>query len=181
MSALVEDFLALDREAFLAAHPDALMVVDNPGEEGENASFQTLAAGGSGDTSSARHGRLLERLGAARWAFVLERDENKFASMRTVGRDANSDVRLNVPSVSKFHAYFTHVARESAWYLADANSSNGTFLNGAELPPSHGKVRLDCGATLRFGPDVTAAFYDAEGFWQMLEQRMTETPERLGD
>ena len=88
--------------------------------------------------------------------------------MITVGRAANNGMRINVGSVSKFHAYFTHVARDKCWYLADAHSSNGTFINGKELPPSHGKTRLENGSILRFGPDVTAQYFEAEGVWEML-------------
>ncbi len=170
---LIDDFLSLEREGFLGKHPTALLLVDNPGEDEENASFQTLA---SAEPGSAKE-RLLGRLGTGRWAFRLSTDANKFASMITVGRAAGSGMRLNVPSVSKFHAYLTHVARDDCWYLADANSSNGTFVDGEELPPSHGKLRLKNGAMLRFGPDVTAQYYEAAGLWQMLHERLGETPE----
>ena len=159
---------AADCDAFVAAHPDAVLLVDNPGMGDENASFQTLAHNPKADTASAARNRLLERLG--KWTFVL-RKKNRFASMITVGRAASSDLRLNVASVSKFHAYLTHVAREKCWYLADANSSNGTFISGRELPPSHGKVKLENGSTLRFGPDVTCQFYDAAGIWTELNSR----------
>lgn len=172
VTTLVEDFLALEREEFLAKHPHAMLLVDNPGEQTENASFQTLSTAGQADKE-----KLLNRLGTARWAFLLKREPNKFASMVTIGRAAGSGMRLNVPSVSKFHAYLTHVARDSCWYLADANSSNGTFIDGTDLPPSHGKVALKSGSMLRFGPDVTAQFFDAAGIWTMLHQRLAETPD----
>lgn len=176
MSLLLESYLSKDKEQFLTDHPEALVVIDNPGQNLENATFATIAKS-PGDTSSSHHEKLLERLG--RWAFLLKR-KSKFASMITVGRDSKSDMRLNVPSVSKFHAYFTYVARDKSWYLADANSSNGTFINGDELPPSHGKVKLENGAMLRFGPDVTAQFYDASGVWEMLNQRVSDTPSKGG-
>jgi hypothetical protein len=177
LEVLIEACLTQEQGDFVEAHPDALVLVDNPGEDVENASFQTLAVGGpSGDSSTVRD-KLLARLGSARWVFVLKRDKNKFASMVTVGRDAKSDMRVNVPSVSKFHAYFTHVARDENWYLADANSSNGTFMDGKELPPSHGKVQLKSGTVLRFGPDVTAQFYLSADLWVMLRDRAAETPE----
>lgn len=173
MSLLLEDFLSQEKEQWLKEHPEALLVIDSPGEEEESAFFQTISKA-PGDTSSSHHEKVLERVG--RWAFTL-RKKSKFASMITIGRDSKSDLRLNVGSVSKFHAYFTYVARDRCWYLADANSSNGTFINGNELPPSHGKIKLENGAMLRFGPDVTAKFYDATGMWEMLHQRTSDTPE----
>lgn len=172
MSKLLESFLGLDRDGFLAEHPYSLVVTDNPGETVDNVDFHTIASD-PGAESGTDHARLLERVG--KWAFLL-RKKGRFASMLTVGRAANSDLRLNVPSVSKFHAYFTHVAREKSWYLSDANSSNGTFVAGKEIPPSHGKVKLEPGQTLRFGPDVTCQFLTAEALWNMFSERVTDTP-----
>lgn len=174
LSVLIEACLSQARETFVESRPNALLLVDNPGHDVENASFQTLAAG-SRTGADAIHDRVLQRLGSARFVCVLKRPENKFAAMLTLGRAANNEIRLNVPSVSKFHAYFTHVAREGCWYLADANSSNGTFLDGKELPPSHGKVKLLDGAMLRFGPDVTAQFFTAAGLWERVNSQDTQS------
>jgi hypothetical protein len=172
LSILVEAVLAQSREAFLEKHPEALILLDNPGDDAENASFQTIDVAGSG-TSTAEGDKAVARLrqrGA--YVFVLKRQKKKFASMVTVGRAANNAMRLNIGSVSKFHAYFTHVARDKCWYLADAHSSNGTFIDGKELPPSHGKQKLENGSTLRFGPDVTAQYFDAAGLWDQLHERV---------
>jgi hypothetical protein len=170
LESLVEDFLALDRDAFLAKHPDDVIVFDELAL-GEDPGFQTLAKKPPGKDGAVRGARekLLDRLGETRWVFPLKKPTNKFAAMITIGRAANNALRLNVPSVSKFHAYLTHVAREGAWYVADANSSNGTFLEGQDLPPSHGKVKLEAGSALRFGPDVTGRFYDAAAVWELLQ------------
>lgn len=173
LESLVEDFLAVAQGEFLERHPDAVLVFDELAI-GDDPGFQTLAKkpGPPGDAStrSARD-RLLDRLQGdegKKWVFPLKRGA-KFASMITIGRAANNALRLNVPSVSKFHAYFTYVARDKAWYLADANSSNGTFIDGQDLPPSHGKVPLKSGASLRFGPDVTARFYEPAALWELLQ------------
>lgn len=172
MSKLFESFLSLSKEQFLEKHDLPVVVTDNPGENLENAHFHTITSPTDGGTT-AEHTRVLQRMG--KWAFMLKK-KGRFASMLTVGRAANSDLRLNVPSVSKFHAYFTHVARDKAWYLSDANSSNGTFVGGKEIPPSHGKVKLEDGVTLRFGPDVTCQFFTPGGIWQMFSDRITDTP-----
>ncbi len=176
LAVLVEDFVRLDRDAWLAAHPDAMIVFDELGPSDETAGFQTLNVGGKQKKPAAEgepqdeQARILGRLDTKRFVFPLRKQADKFACMITVGRVATNTLRLNIASVSKFHAYLTHVAREDAWYLADANSSNGTFLDGAELPPSHGKVPLRSGAHLRFGPDVTGNFYTAAGFWDLLQR-----------
>lgn len=110
---LIEDYLALARDAYLEAHPDSVLLVDNPGDDEDNASFQTISRVPGQQSDSEK---LLGRLGQARFAFLLKTEKKKFASMITVGRGAGSGVRLNVPSVSKFHAYLTHVARDGCWY-----------------------------------------------------------------
>ena len=167
---MIQLFLEGDQEAFLEAYPYPVIITDDPGEEGEDASFHTIAKLPDSTTSAGEKAdRVLAQVG--RWAFQL-RKKSRFASMVTLGRAANSDIRVNISSVSKFHAYFTHVARESAWYVSDANSSNGTFLDGAELPSSHGKVKLEDGSLLRFGPDITCQFFSPEGLWTCFETRI---------
>ncbi|RMG15631.1 MAG: FHA domain-containing protein [Planctomycetota bacterium] len=168
LKALVEAVMSQDKETWLEKHPDAFLILDNPGDGVENASFQTIDAGRA-KSGGGKAEEILRKLSAAgSYVFLLRREKNKFASMITVGRAANNALRLNVGSVSKFHAYFTYVARDGCWYLADAHSSNATFVDGKELPPSHGKQPVRSGSVLRFGPDVTAQFFDAEGFWDML-------------
>lgn len=172
LSQVVEEH-GLDKAAFLRAFPHALLVLDDIGEpDSEVGQFHTIAA--KVQDEEAQGAALTKLLGklpggsSQKWLAALDNRAKKFACILTVGRAANSDMRVNIPSLSKFHAYFTHVAKDGCWYLADANSSNGTFINGKELPSSHGKVRLDNGAFIRFGPDVTAHFYTSEAFWELL-------------
>jgi hypothetical protein len=171
LESLIEDFLALDRTAFLEKHPDAVIVFDdlNLGAE-VGGTFQTLAKKPEkhGNTTRGAREKLLDRL-EGKWVFPLRKKDDKFACMITIGRAANNVMRLNVASVSKFHAYFTHVARDKGWYIADANSSNGTFIDGQDLPPSHGKIPLKNGMSMRFGPDVTGRFYDCNALYDLLQ------------
>ena len=167
----VEPLAELDREAFMEQVKEPVVVFDEIGEESREGQFQTIntAPDKIGPTAAnGDEGDLLSQ-GASKWACKLVTG-SKFACILTLGRAANNNLRINVPSLSKFHAYFTYVAKEKAWYLADANSSNGTFLNGQELPPSHGKVKLENGALMRFGPDITARFLDPDGLWEKLHK-----------
>jgi hypothetical protein len=119
-----------------------------------------------------KHAELAKKLGDAKTGMyvcpLVKRDVNKFASMITLGRSANNDVRINLPSVSKFHAYFTHVQSNNTWYVADANSSNGTFVNGERLKGDKGRTKLANGAAIRFGSDVVARFFDSASFYEFL-------------
>jgi len=172
---IIERFLELDQAAFLEAYPYPVVITEEPGggDEGD-AQFHTINSRPDSSVSpGGKADKILAQVG--RWAFQL-RKKSRFASMVTLGRAAGSDIRINISSVSKFHAYFTHVAREQAWYLSDANSSNGTFLAGQELPASHGKVKLEDGMMLRFGPDVTCQFFSADGLWSYFKERFSDMP-----
>lgn len=179
---IVEDFVNHDRKTFISGHPDPVILFDELGApSGPEAGFQTLTKqvrDTPADSPKSAREKILSRLeGGQRVVCPLRRQSDKFASMITVGRAANNVLRLNVASVSKFHAYITHVARENCWYIADANSSNGTFIDGNELPPSHGKVPLKSGSTLRFGPDCTGQFFTADGLWELLHGALGESGE----
>lgn len=174
LSQVVEQH-GLDHDSFMGAFPHALLVLDEIGDaDSEVGQFQTIAAKVEPEPAGPQGRALTKLLGklpggsGQKWVAPLDNRAKKFACILTVGRAANSDMRINVPSLSKFHAYFTHVAKDGCWYLADANSSNGTFINGRELPTSHGKVRLENGSFIRFGPDVTGHFYEAQAFWELL-------------
>ena len=73
---------------------------------------------------------------------------NPFANMITIGRAANNDIVLAEGSVSKFHAFLR--TTEGGLLLVDADSSNGTYVNGTRLDPQRAR-RLNPGDTLRFG------------------------------
>jgi hypothetical protein len=176
VSDMIEQFLELDKAAFLEAFPYPVVITDEPGsgdEADEDAHFHTIGARPETGSPGGKADKVLAQIG--RWAFQL-RKKSRFASMVTLGRAAGSDIRINISSVSKFHAYFTHVAREQSWYLSDANSSNGTFLAGQELPASHGKVKLEDGTMVRFGSDVTCQFFSSEGLWDFLRERLSDMP-----
>jgi hypothetical protein len=55
-----------------------------------------------------------------------------FLDRISIGRGPNCDIVLRDPSVSKLHGHFHDVTSESAVFT-DANSSNGTRLDGAAV------------------------------------------------
>lgn len=55
------------------------------------------------------------------------------APVTTIGRDLDNHVVLADPTVSSRHAVLNR--RDSAWWLEDLRSTNGTYLNGARLEP----------------------------------------------
>jgi pSer/pThr/pTyr-binding forkhead associated (FHA) protein len=67
---------------------------------------------------------------------------------RVIGRSDDCDLVVRDPSVSREHAALHR--RRDGWYVADLESTNGTFVNGwrvsAPVPVSVGDV-LTVGAT----------------------------------
>lgn len=61
-------------------------------------------------------------------------ESNPFPERVSIGRAPNCDVVIRDPSVSKLHGHFRDVRRESAWFT-DAQSSNGTLVDGTLIQP----------------------------------------------
>jgi len=71
-----------------------------------------------------------------------------------IGRDAEADVHIAHISVSRRHAVIEH-STEGTW-LIDADSTNGTWINGQRLV---GSRALSDGDQIRLG-EVELRFYD---------------------
>ncbi|MGO4260022.1 GAF domain-containing protein [Lysobacter sp. TAB13] len=69
-----------------------------------------------------------------------------------IGRDADCDLRIEHPTVSRSHAELRHDA--DGWHLLDMGSKNGSHVDGIEISDTH-LDRSDC--WLRFG-DVLCEF-----------------------
>ncbi len=109
--------------------------------------------------------------GGVPMAAVVEKTrENVFKERVTVGRTGNNDLKLDDPSVSRFHAWLEPLG--PAWNLVDAGSRNGTYVAGRRLA-ARIPARLGNAAAVRVGA-VHLTFYTAEGFLQFLEQRAQE-------
>lgn len=80
----------------------------------------------------------------------------------TLGRAANNDIMLDDPTVSRFHAALQKEERTGVWYLQDAESQNGTFVDEARVDPRI-PAPLASGAKLRLG-DVRVHFLLPEAF-----------------
>jgi Nif-specific regulatory protein len=63
----------------------------------------------------------------------------------SLGRDTDCDIVLVDPLCSRVHAEV--VREEDGWWIGDADSRNGTFVNGQKID----RARLDAGAHIRVG------------------------------
>jgi len=85
--------------------------------------------------------------------FMVEKGpatNNPFAMGVTVGRVESNDIVVDDGSVSRFHAWLQKDERTQAWSLTDAESKNGTWVDGVQLAGKK-RVTLRDGASLNFG------------------------------
>jgi len=66
----------------------------------------------------------------------------------TIGRDPACDIRLNDPTVSRYHAWLTQEGGH--WYVSDTGSANGTLVNNKILETNE-RVELKDGDEIEFG------------------------------
>ncbi len=82
---------------------------------------------------------------------------NPFAMGVTIGRVGTNDIVINDSSISRFHAFLQHDPGRDVWSLSDADSQNGTSVDGVRVLPGHRKVLAD-GQRVQLG-DVTVRFF----------------------
>lgn len=107
------------------------------------------------------------------WILRLRPRDPGAGAAVTLGRDAACDVVVDDATVSLVHARFTVEADDDEdgdgrrFLVADAGSSNGTFVDGA--PVRDRPAPVDDQASLRFGPRAKFQFFTASGFFQFLD------------
>ena len=152
--------------AFAAEHPYLWLVRELRAAPGGDVSFATafvpegaLRPGGEG---------LLQRVAQAPADFgffpLRKTDKNPWKDKLLVGRATNNDVVVRDASVSKVHARITQ--REGAWTLSDARSTNGTWVDGVQLPAG-GAAPLRAGGTVKLG-GVSCSVLDSEAVHRAL-------------
>jgi hypothetical protein len=128
-------------------------------------------------------GRADQRVERLNWALRGDRyfvmplrkrtDDATFLDRVSVGRATNKDIVLRHPSVSKFHAWF-EMDDTNALYLADADSTNGSFLNAKKLPPRE-LLRVNSADQVTFG-SIECLACDPADFWRAVRNTSTKHP-----
>jgi FHA domain len=80
----------------------------------------------------------------------LQHPNNPFAMGITVGRIDSNDIVIDDESISRFHAFFQFDERKKLWILVDAESRNGSLINGRKLTLNEKGIVSD-EAHLQFG------------------------------
>ncbi len=138
LETLMRDF-ARDRERFVARHPHAVLM-----------------------WAPAKKGDFIEKTHVAKIPTEPVRGEpvavevvkgvvNGFPFGVTIGHAENNDIVLTNQHVSRFHAYIKQGPKGAT--LVDADSTNGTFLDGVRLQPTK-PTPLPPEAHISFGGEV---------------------------
>jgi pSer/pThr/pTyr-binding forkhead associated (FHA) protein len=64
--------------------------------------------------------------------FISEQTLSK--ELTTIGRSENSDLPVDNPGVSRIHCQIKFVKKTDTYLIHDNGSSNGTFVNGEQIP-----------------------------------------------
>lgn len=94
---------------------------------------------------------------------ICKRSPVSFLHHVSVGRARNHDIVLRHRSVSKFHAWL-EVSQDVRLFVKDCDSSNHTFINGAQVGD---RQEVRPGDTLRFG-SVEGRVCTSEGLWRLM-------------
>jgi pSer/pThr/pTyr-binding forkhead associated (FHA) protein len=158
----------LTKNAFTTRFPHPFLVEEKlvEAQEQDEPAFATFQA-----TAAELESLLNKELPAAKvQVFPLtKRSSGKFEGMINIGRSMNNDVVLASGAVSKLHAYVRYSPSEQAFFLTDAKSTNGTFINGKRLEPQE-KQRLYDGDCVLFTPQFRFRFYTSPAFHDYLTE-----------
>ena len=158
----LQQFQTLSPDAFLATFQHPVLVRHGPpGERQDSKTFHTEVAKSLEDLVDA------EDQTSAPEVISIEKQQAVFETMITCGRAKNNDIVIQEVGLSRFHAWFSYRASDKRWCVADATSSNGTFVNGNRLEPDKPQP-LNDGDRIGFSPQVLFRFFSPRGFREML-------------
>jgi hypothetical protein len=100
---------------------------------------------------------------------LIKKGSDSFLGNINIGRTPNCDLVIKNTAVSKFHAYIAKDIKSGSYYISDADSTNGTYVNDIKIKSNVKKILYD-GDTISFGRQVNISFYTPEGCYDLLEQ-----------
>ena len=129
IEALAEDARNLTPENFEARHGSGFLMVSAAGGRDPGGSTSThLFLDGVDDDAGGR------TAGLAVVVYPLRSRAGSEGHLVTIGREAQHDVVIADPSVSRSHA-FVKCEADGTFLLQDMGSTNGSSVNGTSVPP----------------------------------------------
>jgi pSer/pThr/pTyr-binding forkhead associated (FHA) protein len=172
----LKEIAQLGREQYLAKYLHPILLIEQVTDEEDSSplddfKFATQRLPPKSDTNKQSNiEEIAEKIQSSTpnlAVLIVEKRDSKFQSIITLGRAPKSDLLINVASVSKFHCYFTHNAREDIWHISDADAANGTYLDGDRLE-ANTKAKLEDGAAVRLGIHVRGRFFYPNAFYDYI-------------
>jgi hypothetical protein len=109
------------------------------------------------------------------WVIPLKkRSKEVLGDAISLGRSGDQDILIDHDAVSKHHCDFLLSADDVR--IADANSTNGTFVNGTRLTP-RASVPLKPGDRIGFGEVLVFYFFPAPELYDLLFSKKPGPPE----
>ncbi len=94
-------------------------------------------------------GKRLTNVGRKNMKFLVHGGKKvRLADIMTIGRDRGNAITIDDPLVSRVHCTIRRI--RTGWYIEDAGSRNGTWLNGRKLKPGKA-VRLTPDDVIKLG------------------------------
>ena len=174
MSKRIKDFLKIvesfDEDGFVALNPHPVLLELKPesediGETTPGRRYATMLIDAAPPPGFSREMQFNPEKEVIE---IKNREGSLFTGMINVGRSSNNDIVLNFYAISKFQAYFTQGA-DGEMNLCDAESTNGTSVNGVPLVPNT-PVVLKNGDNLLFAGFLAFVYHDAHAFYRLLKK-----------
>ena len=71
---------------------------------------------------------------------LIKKGTDSFQGNINIGRTSNCDVAINNQAISKFHAFVSRDRKSGSYYICDADSTNGTYVNDVKLHTNEKKI-----------------------------------------
>jgi hypothetical protein len=159
----------LSREDFAKQnnHPFLVFDMEHTEDQSSRHSFDTKRV--QSDHLASLMKQSLLRTVSSKVIKLVKKGTNLFRGYVNVGRTPNCDIVINNPAISKFHAYFAKDIKDGSYYIIDADSTNGTYVNDVKVEPNARKPLHD-GDKISFGHQINLSFYTPEGCYDLLKQ-----------
>ena len=94
-------------------------------------------------------GKRLSRIPKAELRFLVHDGRKvRLCDEMTIGRDRDNTIVINDPLVSRIHCIVRRI--RTSWYVEDAESTNGTWVNGKRISPGKA-VRIGADDAVKLG------------------------------
>lgn len=156
----VQTFASLTQDEFLARVTEPHLYFANLPELEETDNFKTirLTPGKNAPHDLGKQGILTVKKATG---------SNAFGMMITMGRAKNNDLVIPDQRMSKFHCYFRRLGEQ--WSLTDANSTNGTVVDGKTVPGER-SLPLRSGSKIELSGAIDVLFLLPADLFVMLQE-----------